>query len=46
MGIEATYQRHWWLILAMIAASYRLSRKKHTCVLHKAALAQAEVLKS
>ncbi len=28
MGIEATYQRHWWLILAMIAASYRLSREK------------------
>lgn len=46
MGIEATYQRHWWLVLAMIAASYRLSREKHTYILHKAAPEQAEVLKS
>lgn len=25
MGIEAFYQRHWWLIMALIAATYRLS---------------------
>ena len=26
VGIEAFYQRHWWLVLALIAASSRLVR--------------------
>jgi hypothetical protein len=25
MGIEAFYQRHWWLVLALIASSYSLA---------------------
>src|SRR5262249_4589396 len=25
MGIEAFYQRHWWLVLALIASSYSLT---------------------
>ena len=25
MGIEAFYQRHWWLVLALIASAYSLS---------------------
>jgi O-antigen ligase len=25
MGIEASYQRHWWLTLALIASSYRVA---------------------
>jgi hypothetical protein len=24
MGIEAFYQRHWWLVFALIASSYSL----------------------
>lgn len=27
MGIEAFYQRHWWLILALIASCYGLARR-------------------
>lgn len=27
MGIEAFYQRHWWLIMALIGAGYCLSRR-------------------
>lgn len=27
MGIEAFYQRHWWLIMALIAASHCLARR-------------------
>jgi putative inorganic carbon (HCO3(-)) transporter len=27
MGIEAFYQRHWWLVLALIASSYSLVRR-------------------
>ena len=27
MGIEALYQRHWWLVLALIASSYRLTMR-------------------
>jgi hypothetical protein len=26
MGIEAFYQRHWWLVMALIASSYTLAR--------------------
>ena len=25
MGIEAFYQRHWWLVLGLIASSYSLT---------------------
>jgi hypothetical protein len=25
MGIEAFYQRHWWMLLGLIAASYSLT---------------------
>jgi O-antigen ligase len=28
MGIEALYQRHWWLVLALIASSYSLAQKE------------------
>ena len=28
MGIEAFYQRHWWLVFALIAASYSLVRRR------------------
>jgi O-antigen ligase len=28
MGIEAFYQRHWWLVFALIAASYALVRRR------------------
>jgi O-antigen ligase len=28
MGIEAFYQRHWWLVLGMIAASYCLTKQE------------------
>jgi hypothetical protein len=34
MGIEAFYQRHWWLVLALIASCYALSRRtavRHGC---------------
>jgi putative inorganic carbon (hco3(-)) transporter len=27
MGIEAFYQRHWWLIFSLIASSYALVRR-------------------
>jgi len=27
MGIEAFYQRHWWLVMALIAACYSLTRR-------------------
>jgi hypothetical protein len=27
MGIEAFYQRHWWLIFSLIASSYSLARR-------------------
>lgn len=27
MGIEALYQRHWWLVLALTAACYELTRR-------------------
>jgi O-antigen ligase len=30
MGIEAFYQRHWWLVLGMVASSYSLTRQ-HKC---------------
>jgi putative inorganic carbon (HCO3(-)) transporter len=26
-GIEALYQRHWWLVMAMLASSWVLARK-------------------
>ncbi len=29
MGIEGFYQRHWWIILALIAAGYTQARKRH-----------------
>jgi hypothetical protein len=25
MGIEAFYQRHWWLVMALIASAYSLT---------------------
>ncbi|PYT11348.1 MAG: hypothetical protein DMG59_26675 [Acidobacteria bacterium] len=28
MGIEAFYQRHWWLIFALIASSYDIARRR------------------
>lgn len=28
MGIEAFYQRHWWLIMALIASSYSIARRE------------------
>jgi putative inorganic carbon (hco3(-)) transporter len=28
MGIEAFYQRHWWLVMALIAACYSLTRRQ------------------
>lgn len=28
MGIEAFYQRHWWMVLALIGASYRLATRR------------------
>jgi len=28
MGIEAFYQRHWWVILALIASSYGLTQRR------------------
>src|SRR5262249_2104716 len=28
MGIEAFYQRHWWLIFALIASSYSLALRQ------------------
>lgn len=28
MGIEAFYQRHWWLVFALIASSYTLARRR------------------
>ncbi len=28
MGIEAFYQRHWWLVLALIASSYCVARRE------------------
>lgn len=28
MGIEALYQRHWWLVMALLASAYAVSRKK------------------
>ena len=28
MGIEAFYQRHWWLILALIASSSTIVRRQ------------------
>lgn len=30
LGIEALYQRHWWLVLALIASSSRSSMDAHT----------------
>ncbi|HEY7391347.1 MAG TPA: O-antigen ligase family protein [Bryobacteraceae bacterium] len=30
MGIEAFYQRHWWLLLGLIAASYSLARNRES----------------
>jgi putative inorganic carbon (HCO3(-)) transporter len=27
-GIEALYQRHWWLVMALIAASYSIARRE------------------
>jgi putative inorganic carbon (hco3(-)) transporter len=30
MGIEAFYQRHWWLMLGLIAASYSLARNQES----------------
>jgi len=27
MGIEAFYQRHWWLIFSLIASSYSLAHR-------------------
>ena len=28
MGIEAFYQRHWWLVLGLIASSYSLTLRR------------------
>ena len=28
MGIEAFYQRHWWLVLGLIASSYFLAQRR------------------
>jgi putative inorganic carbon (hco3(-)) transporter len=28
MGIEAFYQRHWWLVLGLIASSYSLALRR------------------
>jgi len=28
MGIEAFYQRHWWLVLGLIASSYAMTRSR------------------
>ena len=28
MGIEALYQRHWWLVVALIGAGYSLARQQ------------------
>jgi hypothetical protein len=30
MGIEAFYQRHWWLVLGLIASSYSLALRRAT----------------
>lgn len=37
MGIEAFYQRHWWLVLALIASSYGLARRDRERLLTYAA---------
>ena len=29
LGIEAFYQRHWWLIFALIASTYSIARRQH-----------------
>ncbi len=31
MGIEAFYQRHWWLVFALIGAGYSLARQQAGC---------------
>ncbi|HWY49788.1 MAG TPA: O-antigen ligase family protein [Bryobacteraceae bacterium] len=31
MGIEAFYQRHWWLVLALIASGYTLALRTDRC---------------
>src|SRR5262249_54782487 len=41
MGIEAFYQRHWWLVFALIASSYSLAIRPQP-----AAPASAKVLRS
>jgi hypothetical protein len=28
MGIEAFYQRHWWMVLALIASGYILALRR------------------
>ena len=36
MGIEAFYQRHWWMIFALIASSYCLTLRTSACSGHEA----------
>jgi putative inorganic carbon (hco3(-)) transporter len=35
MGIEAFYQRHWWLVLGLIASSYSLAVRQFDCTPNK-----------
>jgi putative inorganic carbon (hco3(-)) transporter len=35
MGIEAFYQRHWWLVLALIASAYSLTLRERAEVLRE-----------
>jgi putative inorganic carbon (hco3(-)) transporter len=36
MGIEAFYQRHWWLVMALIASAYSLTLRERAKVLREA----------
>jgi O-antigen ligase/polysaccharide polymerase Wzy-like membrane protein len=42
MGIEAFYQRHWWLVFALIASAYTVSRRSRLNI-HPARLKMPEV---
>jgi hypothetical protein len=41
MGIEAFYQRHWWLIFGLIASAYSLSRRTNNPLSQPAVFAYA-----